>query len=282
MTVINTNTASLVNQAALNQNTTGLQKVMEELSTGKRINSAADDAAGLAISARLTSAVRGLNQAVRNANDGISLLKTADGAMSTVTDILQRMRELTVQAQNATYSAADKTSMSTEFSQLRNEINRIAQTTQWSGFNILDGSVSSGKFSFYIGSSTNSNNTVTITIANIGTSGLSASSVKAVALDSLGSTAAASTALTDVNTAIQSINNVRSKLGAFINRFEFTVDNLTNISTNTSASLSRIQDTDYSQATSELARRQVIQQAATAMLAQANQAPQTVLQLLKQ
>ncbi len=165
MTVINTNVASLRSQAAMVTNNQAMSKTMQQLSTGKRINSASDDAAGLSISTRLTSQINGLNQAVRNANDGISLLQTAEGATDEITNMLQRMRELSVQSMNGTYSSNDRTSMNTEFSQLYQEIQRVAKTTQWNGFNVLDGTVGgSGTVTFKVGSQQASSTIISATI----------------------------------------------------------------------------------------------------------------------
>ena len=284
MSVINTNVASLRTQAAMGQNTKALQGVMEQLSTGKRINSAADDAAGLAISTRLTSQINGLNQAVRNANDGISMLKTTEGATDTVTNMLQRMRELAIQGANGTNSSADIESMNTEYQQLYSEMKRIANTTAWNNMNVLDGTFSGG-VSFMVSEVAGSNSKISAAIASFDpTAGATNALVEGFSQISGSSISAGSTAtdlLAKISVAISGVNKVRSTLGATINRLQFTVDNLTNVSTNLSASRSQIEDVDYSQATADLAKRQVIQQAATAMLAQANQQPQSVLSLLK-
>ena len=284
MSVINTNVASLRTQAAMGQNTKALQGVMEQLSTGKRINSAADDAAGLAISTRLTSQINGLNQAVRNANDGISMLKTSEGATDTVTNMLQRMRELAIQGANGTNSSADIESMNTEYQQLYSEMKRIANTTAWNNMNVLDGTFSGG-VSFMVSEVAGSDAKISAAIASFDpTAGATNALVDGFAAMSGSSISAGSTAtdlLSKISVAISGVNKVRSTLGATINRLQFTVDNLTNVSTNLSASRSQIEDVDYSQATADLAKRQVIQQAATAMLAQANQQPQSVLSLLK-
>ncbi|MFM6989865.1 MAG: flagellin [Rhodoferax sp.] len=269
MTVINTNVKSLIAQQALTTNNRTLSKAMEQLSTGKRINSAADDAAGLAISDKMTSQIRGLNQAVRNANDGISMIQTAEGATVEVTNMLQRMRELAVQANNGTNTSDDKTALQAEFSELQKEIGRISDTTQWNGQNISNASAA---YKFQVGA--NSGQVVTVIFKSIkGMSGMPA----AVS----GLSAGASDAIGKVTTAIKAIDSFRSNMGAKINRLTYAADNLTNIATNTAASRSRIMDTDYAQSTTELARSQIIQQAATAMLAQANQSTQSVLSLLK-
>ena len=284
MTVINTNVASLRSQAAMVTNNQAMSKTMQQLSTGKRINSASDDAAGLSISTRLTSQINGLNQAVRNANDGISLLQTAEGATDEITNMLQRMRELSVQSMNGTYSSNDRTSMNTEFSQLYNEIQRVANTTQWNGFNVLDGTLGgSGTVTFKVGSQQASATIISATIKSFDPGAATAATVSGMSglkSGSIETVAGASAMLTAIITAISGVNGVRSTIGAKVNRLQFTVDNLTNISTNLSASRSQIQDVDYSMATSNLAKSQVIQQAATAMLAQANQQPSTVMTLI--
>jgi len=284
MSVINTNVASLRTQAAMGQNTKALQDVMEQLSTGKRINSAADDAAGLAISTRLTSQINGLNQAVRNANDGISMLQTTEGATDTVTNMLQRMRELAIQGANGTNSSADIESMNTEYQQLYSEMKRIANTTAWNNMNVLDGTFSGG-VSFMVSEVAGPNSKISAAIASFDpTAGATNALVDGFSQISGSAISAGSTAtdlLAKISVAISGVNKVRSTLGATINRLQFTVDNLTNVSTNLSASRSQIEDVDYSAATADLSKRQVIQQAATAMLAQANQQPQTVLSLLK-
>jgi flagellin len=270
MTVINTNVKSLIAQQALTVNNRGLSKAMEQLSTGKRINSASDDAAGLAISDKMTAQIRGLNQAVRNANDGISMIQTADGATQEVTNMLQRMRELSVQASNGTNTSDDKTAINSEFGELQKEIKQISTNTQWNGTAIIASGVSS--VAFQVGA--NSGQMVTVKFQNIA----DLSGKMAAALTSTMSASAGVGALDD---ALKKIDAFRSDMGAKVNRLTYAADNLTNISTNTAASRSRIQDADYAQATTEMARAQIIQQAATAMLAQANQQPQSVLSLLR-
>ncbi|MBS7805565.1 flagellin [Rhizobiales bacterium TNE-4] len=284
MTVINTNVSSLNAQAALATNQRGLSKAMEQLSTGRRINSAGDDAAGLAIAAKMTSQIRGLNQAVRNANDGISMLQTAEGATNEITNMLQRMRELAVQAANDTYSSDDRTALNSEFVALRTEIARVAATTQWNGMEVLNGTGpgTSGVVKFQIGASgasSNASNELTFTFADL-TTGASGA-MMSISAAAITSQTLASAAIGLATTTIATINAKRSDMGAVINRLQYTVDNLTNISTNAAASRSRIEDADYSTVTTDLAKRQIIQQAATAMLSQANQQPQVVLSLLK-
>ena len=274
MSVINTNVKSLVAQNALTINGRNLSKTMEQLSTGKRINSAADDAAGLAISNKMTSQIKGLNQAVRNANDGISMLQTAEGATQEITNMLQRMRELAVQAANDTYDVADRTAMSKEFKQLDEEITRIASNTKWNGMAILS---SDQTRTLQIGDENASSDAVAIDFKDMtaGTLGVGGADADLAAHGS------AQGALNKVDLAIAKVDEFRADLGAKINRLNYAADNLSSVSLNTAASRSRIQDADYAQATTELARSQIVQQAATAMLAQANQQPSSVLSLLQ-
>jgi len=275
MTVINTNVQSLIAQQSLTVNNRGLSKAMEQLSTGKRINSAADDAAGLAISDKMTAQIRGLNQAVRNANDGISMLQTVEGALTEVTNMLQRMRELSVQSVNGTNSDTDRAALNNEYSQLSTEITRISDKTTWNGMEVVGSAAAA--MSFQIGDASGA--TVTFTFKDINAN--SFGSVSSAQGQTISAVAGATSAIGLLDQAIIDVDTYRSQLGAMVNRLTYTADNLTNISTNTSASRSRILDADYAKATTELAKRQIIQQAATAMLAQANQTPSTVLKLLQ-
>jgi flagellin len=388
MTVINTNVKALVSQNAITTNNRSMSAAMEQLSTGKRINSAKDDAAGLAIASKMTSQIRGLDQAVRNANDSISLLQTAEGATIEITNMLQRMREVSVQSANDTNTAEDRSYLDLEFQQLKSEIDRVINNTQWSGVNILDGSftnngtTSGGKFVFQVGANADQTISHTINVFGLGTAdgggvpatativdaaaagtaqvstmGLggtysagdvitvnlnenlfrytvtaddTTSAAAATALTTalnakfsddftvsvsgagtikvlakvdndsfslsakssdgewddiaaleIGTQANSDTAITTLDVALTSVNKARAELGAVINRLTYAVDNLSNVSLNTSASRSRILDADYAKASAELSRTQIISQAATAMLAQANQQPQSVLQLLQ-
>jgi len=278
MSVINTNVKSIVAQNAMTVNNRAMGKAMEQLSTGKRINGAADDAAGLAISEKMTAQIRGLNQAVRNANDGISMIQVAEGATVEVTNMLQRMRELALQGINDTNTSVDRTALKAEFQQLGKEIQRISNNTEWNTAKIADGTTTAA--AYQVGA--NSSQTITVTFSDIkALSGMTAV-ISAADAASAGSVADfAGTTLSNLDTAINAIGTYRSTLGASINRLNYAADNLQNVSSNTAASRSRIQDTDYAQATTELARTQIIQQAATAMLAQANQQPQSVLSLLR-
>lgn len=395
MSVINTNIKSIVAQNSLSVNGRDMRQAMERLSTGLRINGAADDSAGLAISEKMESQIRGLNQAVRNANDSISLIQTAEGALIEVTEMLQRMRELAVQGASDTNTATDRDALQDEFSQLRNEINRVAQNTQWNGMNILDKSFSSssGLFKFQVGA--NANQTINLTIGNYqatsstqGTTAVVATTVSAtgpnhgtpaaqvstltiagtpalgdvitvsvgdksfthtvvagaatvqtvteiaaaissglgaitgdggstvgvgaaagvltftagatafgansfsisasqagllsnIRESTLDTQASSTSAISAVNTAIATVSDGRSELGSVINRLDHAANNLANISANATESRSRVLDADYAKETTELARAQIIQQAATAMLAQANSQPQTILALLQ-
>jgi flagellin len=274
MTAINTNVKSLIAQQALTVNNRGLTKTMEQLSTGKRINSASDDAAGLAISNKMTAQIRGLNQAVRNANDAISMVQTAEGALNGVTNMLQRMRELAVQSVNGTNSSADRSSLDAEFDQLNSEISRISNKTTWNGMAIMGSTAASVDFQ----AGPAATDSVTVTFQNVSSLG----GIVSAAAEGLETAVSATSAIVELDQAISTVDAYRSTLGAVVNRLNYAADNLTNVSTNTAASRSRILDTDYAAATTELARTQIIQQAATAMLAQANQSPSSVLSLLQQ
>ena len=277
--VINTNIKSLMAANALNINGRAMAKTMQSLSTGSRINNASDDAAGLSIRENMTAQIRGLNAAVRNANDAISMLQTADGAMEEQSVMLQRMRELGVLAQNDTYSSAQRTAMEDEFTALRDEIDRIGADTQWNNFDLLDATGGNmglaSNFSFQIGA--NSSQTIEVIITDQSTTG----ALSAIASSSVSSALSAANAVSALDTAIAALAANRSVIGAAVNRLTHAADNATNIAQNVTESRSRVTDTDYAAATSELARTQIIQQAATAILAQANQQPQSVLSLLK-
>lgn len=273
MSVINTNVKALVAQNSLNINNRNMSDAMQQLSTGKRINVAADDAAGLAISNKMTAQIRGLNQAVRNANDSISMIQTAEGATVEVSNMLQRMRELAVQAVNDTNSADDRDSLQKEVVELQAEIVRISNNTQWNNMGISGASAVSSEF--LVGA--NSGQVITVAFKNI--QDLSGMSVAGTA--GLTTAVRANAAITSIDAALKSLDAYRADLGAKVNRLTYASDNLTNVSLNTSAARSRIQDADYAQVTTELAKTQIIQQAATAMLAQANQQPAAVLSLLQ-
>ena len=273
--VINTNVKSIVAQNAMSVNNRSMSKAMEQLSTGKRINTAADDAAGLAIGNRMTSQIKALNQGVRNANDAISMMQTAEGATKEITNMLQRMRELSVQAANDTYGTTDRTAISTEVGQLQAEVTRIATNTQWNGMAILSSTTAYSAVSFQVGTEGDAASQITMAFSAMSAAALT------VSVLTVSSNTFAMAAIELLDTAITTVDTFRSTLGAKINRMTSAADNLANVAMNTSASRSQIEDTDYAQATTELARTQIIQQASTAMLAQANQAPQAVLSLLK-
>ena len=275
MPVINTNTNAQYAQDALKVNAKSMGNVMQQLATGSRINAAKDDAAGLSLSQNMTSQVRGLNQAVRNANDGINLLQTADGALVETSNMLQRMRELAVQSSNATNSSSQRTYLNNEFASLQNEITRIANNTTWNNASVF-GNASGTANTMIFQAGINSGQTISVSIASVDAVNLGVMTAAAI---STFTGAQASLDLIDV--AIDKVNNARSAIGATMNQLSYSADNMTNISTNIAASRSTIQDTDYATASAQLAKNQIISQAATAMLAQANQQPQSVLSLLK-
>jgi flagellin len=277
MTVINTNVNSLYAQAALTKNARTQATAMQQLSTGSRINAAKDDAAGMAIGTAMTSQVKGLDQAARNAQDGINMMQTAEGAMVEQTNMLQRMRELAVQASNGTYDDDQRGYLQKEFSALASQVDSIATQTTWNGQQLLDATENSGKFAFMVGQK--SGETITVEISKAMKMDTIASGMSVSA--GMMSAVAAQATLGLLNDALTAVNEQRASIGAGINRLTYAGDNLTNISANIQASRSTIMDTDYAVASSALSKTQIIQQAATAMLAQANQQPQTVLALLK-
>ena len=327
MTVVNTNIGASIAQSALVKNQRALDSAMEQLSTGRKINSAADDAAGLAITTRMTSQINGLNTAVKNANDAISMVNTAEGALIEMTNMLQRMRELALQAANGTADVKDRTYLNQEYQALYAEIDRIADNTEWNGRTILDNTAdgsSSSLVEFQVGVDTGQtvsvdfgdfrNGKVVTTQALASAAGYTDSATALAAFSAatfyafnnsvniyfdsgsiayngaartISATTTASAQTTSsavigaIDTAMDAISSKRSTLGAASNRLTYAVDNLTNTRINAEASRSAILDTDYAQSTSELAKAQIIAQAGTAMLAQANQLPQTVLALLQ-
>ena len=301
MAVVNTNVNASIAQNALVRNERQMNTAMERLSTGQRINSAADDAAGLAISSRMTSQIRGLDVGIRNANDAISMISTADGALIEITNMLQRMRELALQAANGTTTSADRDYLNQEYKNLALEIERISQNTQWNGGTILQGTANgtSSTVTFQVGA--NGGQTIAVNFGNVSQDGgsggtifsrfeVSAGQAGNLSTDpawsiSAGTAAAAITttasAMKTIDSAITVVNSQRATFGAAMNQLTYAVDNLSNVKVNAEAARSRVLDTDYAVETSELARTQIIQQAGTAMLAQANQLPQTVLSLLQ-
>jgi flagellin len=263
---INTNVNSLNAQRNLGSSQASLATSMQRLSSGLRINTARDDAAGLAIADRMNAQIKGISVAVRNANDGISLAQTAEGALSTVTDVLQRMRELAVQAQNGSNGTSDRANLDTEYQQLSAEITRIAAQTKFNGTAIVG--ASAGAQTFQIGA--NNGDTLTITTATVTT-----------VAGGLTTSAAASTAVAALDTALDTITSSRATYGAMMNRFTFAIKNLEVTGENQSAARGRIMDADFAAETASLARSQILQQAGTAMVAQANQLPNQVLSLLR-
>jgi flagellin len=278
--VINTNTMSLNAQRNLTTTQGALATSIQRLSTGLRVNSAKDDAAGLAIAERMNAQVKGMNVAVRNANDGISLAQTAEGAMGKLGDNLQRMRELAVQSANDTNGESDRTALDAEFKQLAEENARVIANTSFNGQKLLDGSGGAGGvFSFQVGAGTTTDNQISITTTNIGSAMTDATQGTAATLGSTAETAR--TAMDAIDTAMTAVNSARGTLGASQSRFEAVVSNLQIASENQSAARSRIMDADFAAETAQLTRAQVLQQAGTAMLSQANQIPNNVLSLLR-
>ncbi len=269
---VNTNVSSLNAQRQLFNSGQALSTSFERLSSGFRINRAADDAAGLQISDRLTTQVQGLNQAVRNANDAISLAQTAEGALGEVTNSLQRIRQLAVQAQNGINSSADRLALQKEVSALKTEISRIGTDSQFAGVDILTGGYSAA---FLVGA--NGGQTISVNLSRSGGYGASGLSIGSL---SVATVANASAALTSIDNAISTIGGVRADLGALQNRFQSTIRNLSNISENIAGARSRIRDTDFATETAELTRNQIVQQASLSVLSQANQRPQSALSLL--
>ena len=301
MAVINTNTLSLMTQNNLSKSQSSLGTAIERLSSGLRINSAKDDAAGQAIANRFTSNINGLTVAARNANDGISLAQTAEGALSEINNNLQRIRDLTVQAQNSSNSASDIDSIQAEVNQRMEEVNRVTTQTDFNGIKVLNTGTGSSSYSFQVGSkdqetisislsSSNSYNLFNASGATSVTTGQTingnARSTAAEGFDVLSGTVTSGgttngNPLADIDAAIKSVDNQRSLLGASQNRFESTITNLNNTVNNLSAARSRIQDSDYATEVSNMSRAQILQQAGSSVLAQANQVPQTMLSLLR-
>ena len=318
MTVINTNTSSMIARDAIQRNDRAMSTAMERLSTGSRINTAKDDAAGLAISERMSAQVSGLNMAARNANDAISLLQTVDGAAGEISNMLGRMYELAVQSASGTYTSTDRTALNLEFEALMFEIQDIAERTEWNGTSIMDDTYDDTTNALKVQLGAEASQTMAVRIkdwrptlsvdaqisgiTDATTDGIdsadsaynlagSANGTEAALyfLDAteevdnidISSVAAANIALKNIANAIDGAAAERAQYGAYISRLQHAADNLQNVSTNTSASLSQIADADYATETTELARTQIISQASTAMLAQANQVKQTVLSLLR-
>jgi len=287
MASVNTNISATIAQNALTKNERSMNTAMERLATGKRINGAKDDAAGLAISSRMTSQIRGLEVGMRNAGDAISMISVADGAMVEVGNMLQRMRELALQASNGTTTSADRDYLNTEYQNLITEIERIADNTQWNGNAIMNLASASDTFSYQVGA--NGGQTIDVDFVAIDQTngsaftvfGNGASAASIAAANTSAALVVGTEAITKIDLAITELNENRANFGAAINRLTYAIDNLASVKVNSEAARSRIEDTDYARETSELARTQIINQAGTAMLAQANQAAVTVLALLK-
>jgi len=277
---ISTNIASMNAQRNLNVSQSTQMTAMQRLSSGLRVNSAKDDAAGLAIAERMNAQVRGMNVAIRNANDGISLAQTAEGALSKVGDALQRMRELSVQARNATNSTSDKDSLNKEFSQLQSEINRVLGGTTFNGKHILGSDAST--LDFQIGANTSTDDTISVASSDMSAdSSITAVSGSSTVIDSTADASTIGGVIDDIDDAIDTVNNARANWGATQSRFDAVIASLQQGVENQAAARSRIMDADFAQETSNLSRSQILQQAGTAMVAQANQLPQQVLQLLR-
>jgi flagellin len=284
---IATNNAALNAAASASSVNRDMETSMARLSSGKRINSASDDAAGVAISSRLSAEIRGTDQAIRNSLDGQALIDTAEGAHKEIENILQRMREVAVQAANDTNNEQDRTNLQAEMNAMVTEIDRIAATTTWAGANLMEASGGT-TFSFQVGSATGAKNQIAVDIDSMNATGLAVGdgtdSLVIVTETSAGDGDAGTNALAGIvliDAAIKSVNVQRSELGAVSNRLNHTVNNLTNISSNLSAAKGGIEDADFALETTNLAKNQILQQASTAMLAQANASKQNVLSLLQ-
>ncbi|MCB2075564.1 MAG: flagellin FliC [Novosphingobium sp.] len=274
MAVINTNISAIKASNAANSADKMLGSAMERLATGKRINSAKDDAAGLAIASTMTAQVRGMSQAIRNANDGISLAQTAEGALGEVTNMLQRVRELAVQSKSGTYSATDRNNLQTEVDQLQAQISSVLSNTTFNGVSLFS-TTSGTDVTVTIQAGAEAADTVDLTIT-----GIDGTDLTSTALD-VTTTTLAGTTIDNVDSALDSVNTTRASLGAGMSRLESAVNSLTNNVTNLSDARSRIEDTDYSTETTAMAKAQILSQASTAMIAQANQSAQNVLSLLR-
>ncbi|NGZ07333.1 MAG: flagellin FliC [Magnetococcales bacterium] len=270
---INTNMAALNAQRKLDGTTRSLTTTFQRLSSGLRINSAKDDSAGLTIATRMTAQIRGLNQAARNANDAISMMQVAEGALDETSNALQRVRELAVQAANDTLTTTDRSDIKKEIDQLVAEVDRIASQTQFNNKTLLDGDWETTARVFHVGADISQNITMSVKGATASKLGVDAVAVS--------TNAAANSAINTLDSALDSVSDIRAKLGAFQNRFEAVIANLMNVSENTAASRSRITDADIAAESASLTRYSILQQAGTAVLAQANQQPQIALQLLK-
>jgi flagellin len=274
MSVINTNITSLIGQQNLNKSQNALQTSMERLSSGLRINSAKDDAAGQAIANRMTSQIKGMAQAQRNANDGVSMVQTMEGGLNQINDNLQRIRELAVQGASDTNTADDRISIKAEIDARIDEIDRIAGSTSFNGTNLLNAAANK---SIQVGGGTTANDKITVSTVDA-TSATLTTTKAAILVDS---SANANTSITAIDAALKTVDTARSTAGATMNRFDSVIENLQTSSTNLTAARSRIEDTDYAVEVANMTRAQILQQAGTSVLAQANQVPQGVLSLLQ-
>jgi flagellin len=276
MLIVNTNTQAIQASKAVTQANQAQAQTMAQLSTGQRINSAADDAAGLAISNKLTSQIRSLDMAVRNANDGIAMLQTADGATDVVTNMLMRMRELAIQSANDTNSQTDRDALQSEFLQLQEQTSNTILNTSWNGMKLLDGDAgTSGSVRFQVGAQ--GGDSIALPLATLNSGDVSSALSSSVLIDSQ---ADANASIDLIDKALVQIDEARSQWGAVMNRLTHAADNASQVSLNSSESRSRILDTDYAKATAELARSMILNEAGSAMLSQANQQPYYVLSLL--
>ena len=275
---IATNNAALNAAASASSVNRDMETSMARLSSGKRINSASDDAAGVAISSRLSAEIRGTDQAIRNSLDGQALIDTAEGAHKEIENILQRMREVTIQAANDTNNDQDRANLQAEIEAMTTEIDRIAGTTTWAGADLMEDATTT--FSFQVGAATGAKNQISVTIETMNATGLGVGTGTASVVDVTDATKA-NTGTGLIDAAIEDVNIQRSKLGVVSNRLNHTVNNLTNISSNLSAAKGGIEDADFALETTNLAKNQILQQASTAMLAQANASKQNVLSLLQ-
>ncbi len=278
--VINTNVASLNAQRNLSSSQSSLSMSMQRLSSGLRINSAKDDAAGLAIAERMNAQVRGMNVAIRNSNDGISLSQTAEGALSKVGDSLQRMRELAVQARNSTNSDDDKDSLNKEFTELKSEITRVLGGTAFNGKKVLGADATA--LNFQVGANTTADDTITVQTSDMtADSSITAVTGNTAVIDNTATAGSLATVIDNIDAAIDTVNNTRATFGATQSRFDAVISNLQQSVENQSAARSRIMDADFATETANMSRAQILQQAGNAMIAQANQLPQQVLSLLR-
>ncbi|WP_296255909.1 MULTISPECIES: flagellin domain-containing protein [unclassified Pseudomonas] len=279
---VNTNVASLAVQKNLSRASDALSTSMTRLSSGLKINSAKDDAAGLQIATRETSQIRGQTVAIKNANDGISIAQTAEGALQESTNILQRMRELAVQSRNDTNGTADRSSLDAEYGQMSDELTRIADSTNLNGKNLLDGSAST--VTLQVGSNTGTSNHIDLVLTGSFTAsalGVASGTTSISGSDNSTAHTNVDAAISAIDAALATINSTRSSLGASQNRLTSTISNLQNVNENATAALGRIQDTDFAAETANLTKQQTLQQASTSVLAQANQLPSAVLKLLQ-